>query len=171
MYADGTPSLRWQGTSCFADREPVDMMTGMFGGYRGCTLLAHLHSLIMAHRVQVFSHELNAINNVKWDKQTQSYNRWGRNGTRSLYLRLPTQCVGGKYSCKQQRKEKTWKTGRLIEEIGKEEDFRPEKKAPYTRRRISRCPHPYTCRFSRKIVYWIIMDEMKKLLMMDSITY
>ena len=39
------------------------------GEYRLCTLLVHLHSSIMAHRVHVFSRELNAINDVKHDKQ------------------------------------------------------------------------------------------------------
>ena len=39
------------------------------GEYRVCTLLVHLHSSILAHRVQVFSRELNAINNDKHDKQ------------------------------------------------------------------------------------------------------
>ena len=37
--------------------------------YSLCTLLVHLHSSIMAHRVQVFSRELNNINNFKHDKQ------------------------------------------------------------------------------------------------------
>ena len=39
------------------------------GEYRVCTLLVHLHSSIMAHRVHVFSRELNAINKNKHNKQ------------------------------------------------------------------------------------------------------
>ena len=37
--------------------------------YRVCTFLVHIHSSIMAHRVQVFSRELNAISKDKQDKQ------------------------------------------------------------------------------------------------------
>ena len=38
------------------------------GEYRLCTILVHIHSSIMAHRVHVFSRKLNASKDVKHDK-------------------------------------------------------------------------------------------------------
>ena len=58
----------------------------------------------------------------------------------------------------------------MFERVGKEEHFGQEKKAYDTRGRISRSAHPYTRWIILKTV-WLIMDKMKKLLMMDSRTF
>ena len=116
----------------------------------------------------MFFCELNATDNVKYDKQ--KCNRILDEGGMEL-VHCICDCV---HNVSQDNIPLEYDDKKILKRhkeclrklVNKKTSYR-EKKATHTGRLIPRVPHPYACRISRKTVHWTIMDEMKRLLLMD----
>ena len=109
----------------------------------------------------MFSRELNAINDVKHDKQ--KCNRIIDEGGMDLVYCI-CDCVHnilqGNIPVTDEEKDRLKRHRHCLRELVNEKTSYKKRKATHTGGRIFRDSNPYTRRISRKTVHWTIMDEM-----------
>ena len=117
----------------------------------------------------MFSRELNAINDVKHDKQ--KCNRIIDEGGMEL-VHCICDCIHnilqGNIPVDEDELEILKRHKECLRKLAKERDFRPRKETSHTGGWISRISHPYTCGISRKTLHRTIMDEIKNMHETDS---
>ena len=109
----------------------------------------------------MFSRELNAINDVKHDKQ--KCNRIIDEGGMEL-VHCICDCVHnilqGNIPVDDEEKERFKRHNACLRKLVKKKTSDREKKRLIAGGWVSSNSHPYTCRISRKTVHWTIMEEL-----------